>query len=508
MRKSILLFCTLLLSTNLFSHPPKREMRAVWIATVANIDWPNRNRLGVEEQRADLIKILDEFKRNNINTVVFQIRPTADALYFSPHEPWSQWLTGQQGVAPDPFYDPLQFVIEEARKRFMAVHVWLNPYRVTNRRNAAERMHPDHLFFRHPEMFINHAGRYYFDPGLDATREFLNKVVRDIVKRYDIDAIHFDDYFYPYRIPGYEFLDQATFERYPRGFAPDQKDAWRRNNVNMVIQELSQTIKSVKPWVEFGISPFGVWRNIASDPRGSNTRAGVENYDDLHADILKWLREGWIDYVVPQIYWEIGHPTADYETLVRWWSENSYGRNLYIGMGVYKMGDPRQPAEWNTGNEIVRQLHINKNYPQVDGVMYFNTRSFLRNIAGLNDSLQATFYRYPALVPINRNIEGRPATTPENLHLLVSGNNALLFWDKIEQPVGYEFAYYIVYAFRGREVGDLNNPANILTRTHSNFLNLRDIPNVNLSGNYTFVVTSVNRFHHESIPTRAVTRRL
>jgi len=497
-------FCTFLLSANLFSlhNPPKREMRGVWIATVANIDWPSRQGLSVERQKAEMIRILDEFYRNNINTVVFQIRPNADALFDSPHEPWSAWLTGQQGRAPEPFFDPLQFVIDEARKRFMTVHVWLNPYRV-NRANLVARMHPDHLFFRQPELFVRYGNQYYFNPGLDETRAFLNKIVRDIVERYDIDAIHLDDYFYPYPLRGHTFDDQATFEQFPRGFESHQKHEWRRNNVNMIIAELQETIKSVKPWVEFGISPFGIWRNRSSDPRGSDTRGGIENYDDLFADILKWLREGSIDYVVPQLYWNIGYDRACYATLVRWWAENAYGQNLYIGLGVYKMGDRNQPKAWNTGNEIVRQLEYNAKIPGVDGVMFFNTSHFLSNRFGLNDSLQTNFFRYPALVPINRNIAGLPAKTPQHFNIVQDEHNSILFWERIEQPVGYELAFYIVYAFAGSEVGDLNNPANILMRTHSNFVNLSEF---NLQGEYTFVVTSVNRFWHESEPAESITR--
>ena len=507
MRKLILFLCLLLMAATLFSQHPKREMRAVWIATVANIDWPSRQWLSTDEQREEMIKILDGFAQNNINTIVMQIRPTADALYFSPHEPWSRWLTGKQGSRPEPYYDPLQFVIEEAHKRFMDVHVWLNPYRVTSSGNSGE-LSQEHLFFKKKNLFVNYGNRYYFDPGLDETREFLNLVVRDVVERYDVDAIHFDDYFYPYKVAGADFPDQKTFEKYPRGFAPEQKDDWRRNNVNMIISELQYTIKSVKPWVEFGISPFGVWRNSNVDPRGSETRAGVQNYDDLYADILKWLQEGNIDYVTPQLYWEIGKREADYETLVKWWSENSYGKNLYIGMGVYKMGGKSQAEAWNKGNEIVRQLNVNKKYRQVDGVMYFNAKTFLANKAGLNDSLQNNYYKYPAICPPNRNIKSQPATSPQNVTILRDGESAFLFWDKIVGKGGGEIAYYVVYAFKGKEVGDLENPENILVRTHENYLNLKEIKHVNLTGNYTFVVTSVNRYKQESVATQAVTRKL
>jgi len=310
---------TLLIFTTLFStllaQPKKREMRAVWIATVANIDWPSQRNLTPKAQREEMRKILDELAKNNINAIVLQIRPTADAFYTSTLEPWSHWLTGKQGVRPAEFYDPLQFVIEEAHKRCIEVHVWLNPYRVTNSDNL-DILSKNHLYYKNKELFLKYGGKYYFDPGLDETREFLNRVVEDVVERYDIDAVHFDDYFYPYRVKNEEFPDDKSFKNNPRGFAPNQKDDWRRNNVNLVIAELQHTIKSIKPWVEFGVSPFGVWRNDSVDPRGSATRAGVQNYDDLYADILKWLKEGTIDYVVPQLYWEIGKKVADYEILV------------------------------------------------------------------------------------------------------------------------------------------------------------------------------------------------
>ncbi len=507
MRKNILFFSFILTAINFFGISPKHEMRAVWIATVANIDWPSRQWLSTDEQKEEMIKLLDGFAKNNINTIIMQIRPTADALYFSPHEPWSHWLTGKQGAGPQPYYDPLQFVIEEAHKRFMDVHVWLNPYRVTNSGNSGE-LHPEHMFFKNKDLFVNYGKRYYYDPGLDETREFLNLVVRDIVDRYDIDAIHFDDYFYPYKISGLDFPDQETFEKYPRGFSPEQKDDWRHNNVNMIISELQHTIKSSKPWVEFGISPFGVWRNDDVDNRGSATRAGVQNYDDLYADILKWLQEGNIDYVTPQLYWEIGKQNADYEVLVKWWSENSYGKNLYIGMGVYKMGNKNESSAWNNGNEIVRQLNVNKKYPQVDGVMYFNAKTFLANKYGLNDSLQNNYYKYPAICPPNRNIKSKPATPPQNITVLKDGESAFLFWDKVDKKGGEANAYYIVYAFKGKNIGNMNDPANILARTHDNYLDLNKIQSVDLNGYYTFVVTSVNRYNNESTPTHAVTRKL
>ncbi len=508
MRKSIII---LLLSfvvsiSNITAQHPKREMRAVWIATVANIDWPSQRNLTSKAQREEMRAMLDEFARNNINAIVLQIRPTADAFYPSALEPWSNWLTGKQGQKPNPFYDPLQFIIDEAHKRCMEVHVWLNPYRVTNSDNV-EMLNKNHLYFKNRDLFVKYGGKTYFDPGLDETREFLNRVVEDVVERYDIDAINFDDYFYPYRVAGEEFPDEATFRKYPRGFAPYQKGDWRRNNVNMVIAELQQTIKSIKPWVEFGVSPFGVWRNDNVDTRGSATRAGVQNYDDLYADILKWLKEGTIDYVVPQLYWEIGKKVADYEVLVKWWSENAYGKNLYVGLYASQLGSPEANSAWRKGNELVRQLNMNKRFPQIDGAVYFSAKGFLKNKQGLTDSLQNNFYKYPAICPINRNIQGEPSAQPQNIRVLRDGKDAYLLWDEVNEEGGCQVAYYIVYAFKGKKVGDLNDPANILVCTTENCINLREL-NQKFRGNFTFVVTAINRYKHESVPTQGVIRRM
>lgn len=501
MYRYLILFLALIFIQPSYSQHQKREMRAVWIATVANIDWPSRSNLSVRDQQQEMRVMLDQLAQSNINTVVFQARPTADAFFYSAIEPWSKYLTGRQGRRPEPFYDPLQFLIEEARKRFMEVHVWINPYRVLNG-SSLSALHPDHIYFREQNLIVEYGGKYYFDPGLDATRAHLTSVVKDLVERYDIDALHFDDYFYPYPVRGVEFPDNDTFRRFPRGFT--NKADWRRNNVDMIIDELQRTIKSIKPWVQFGISPFGVWRNSNVDPRGSATRAGVQNYDDLYADILKWLREGKIDYVVPQLYWEIGKQVADYSVLIDWWSRNSYNKNLYIGLFASGLEINTDPA-WKRPNELVRQLRLNQHYPQVSGAMFFSAKFFVRNIQGLNDSLQTNFYRFRALTPINKNMPGTPAIQPQNLRIIKDHQNTLLMWDKVTEEGGNAAFCYVVYAFRGRKVGDLNNPANILKFTHNNIVNL---DNLNLSGHYTFVVTSVNRFRNESKPVFGVTRRI
>ncbi len=503
--RKILVILIILFSTNVFSQHKKFEMRAVWIATVANIDWPSARNLTGLQQRNEIRIMLDKFAENHINAIFLQIRPTADAFYPSQLEPWSHWLTSKQGKKPEPFFDPLQFIIDEARKRCMEVHVWLNPYRVTNS-ESLDVLSPNHLFFKNKDLFVKYGGKYYFDPGLDETREFLNKVVEEIVEKYDVDAIHFDDYFYPYKVNNEDFPDNNSFKLYPRGFLPNQKDDWRRNNVNMVIAELNKTIKSLKPWVQFGISPFGVWRNQSSDPRGSATQAGVQNYDDLYADILKWLKEGTIDYVVPQLYWEIGKKVADYEVLIKWWSENSYGRNLYIGHYVSALENGKVTA-WQKPNEIARQLRMNSKYPQVDGSAYFSARTFMKNLHGLNDSLKTNFYHYPALCPVNRTLPGESSAQPLNMRIIKDHTDTFLIWDEVNEDGGCAIKYYVVYAFKGKKVGDLNDPSNIIVCTTENCIDLKDI-DIKLKGTYTFVVTSVNKFRQESIPSYGITRKI
>ncbi|MDR0371157.1 MAG: family 10 glycosylhydrolase [Prevotellaceae bacterium] len=489
---------------SLFSQSGKHEMRAVWIATVANIDWPTSAQLSVEQQKQDMITMLNRFAENRINAIVIQIRPTADAFYPSTIEPWSKWLTGRQGQRPYPFYDPLQFIIEEAHRRCIEVHAWLNPYRVTTT-NDLTQLNENHLYRFRPELFVKYGDKYYFNPGLDATRQLLNRVIQDIVERYDIDAIHFDDYFYPYPEKGEKFADTDAFRQYPRGFSDGQLNDWRRNNINLLIAETQHTIKSIKPWVEFGVSPFGVWRNARTDPRGSATRA-LQNYDDLYADVLKWLKDGTIDYVAPQLYWEIGKTTADYRLLVDWWSKNTFGRNLYIGVNVGHL-DNQKAFAWHNGNEIARQITLNRHYPKVNGVFFFSAKTFLQNRRGLLDSLRTNQYKYPSLSPVNPTIRGEISPSPQNVRMIKDGKHNYLIWDEVKETGGKEIAYYIVYVFKGKRVGNLNDPAHILTKTTNTFLDLSSLKQT-LKGYHIFVVTAVNRYKYESKPEYGVTRSL
>lgn len=383
----------------------KQEFRAVWIATVDNIDWPTKGNYNSEKQKEEFRSLLDMHQRNGINAVIAQIRPATDAFYPSPYEPWSEWLTGKQGVPPSPYYDPLQFMIEETHKRGMEFHAWCNPYRAVFTIGKSS-IAPTHITKVHPEWFLTYGDKRYFDPGNKEGQQFVVKVIRDIVSRYAVDAVHFDDYFYPYRIAGKEFPDEASFAQYGNGM---DRDSWRRSNVDSIIVFLSRAIKEENKKVRFGISPFGVWRNQDKDPAGSATQAGQTNYDDLYADILLWLKQGWIDYVAPQLYWEFGHPRAPYEILLDWWSKNTYGKHCYIGLGAYRANSN---AAWKDKTLLPRQIEELRKAPNVQGMIFFSSKSFNSNPNGWSDSLRLNQYREPAIVPpmpwIDEEKPGKP----------------------------------------------------------------------------------------------------
>ena len=364
------------------------EFRGVWVATVDNIDWPTKGDYNSNSQKASFIKLLEMHQRNGINALVVQIRPCTDAFYPSPYEPWSQWLTGIQGRPPSPYYDPLAFMISETHKRGMVFHAWMNPYRAEfNIFNSS--MSATHITKVHPEWFLVYGDKRYFDPGNKEAQQYVTQVVTDVVSRYDLDAIHFDDYFYPYRIAGKEFPDEASFKKYGVGM---KKDDWRRSNTDSIISMLSYAIKKENKKCQFGIS-----RNQDKDPiDGSRTIGAQTNYDDLYANILLWLKKGWIDYVAPQLYWEIGHRIAPYEVLLSWWSTHTYGKHCYIGMGIYRANS--NPA-WKELNQLPRQIVALRKTPNMRGMIFFSSKTFEKNPNGWNDSLRLNYFKVPVKVP-------------------------------------------------------------------------------------------------------------
>ncbi len=369
------------------------ELRAVWVATVDNIDWPGPGNYNSDSQKAEFVKLLELHKSNGMNALVVQVRPATDAFYPSPYEPWSQWLTGKQGKPPSPYYDPLEFMVAETHKRGMEFHAWMNPYRAEFKIGGAP-LAPLHITRLRPDWFLTYGEKKYFDPGNKDVQQYVTNVVKDVVSRYAVDAVHFDDYFYPYRIAGKEFPDDANYQRYGNGM---NKDDWRRSNTDSIIVLLSRAIKQENPKCQFGVSPFGVWRNASKDPvNGSNTNGGQTNYDDLYADILLWLRNGWIDYVAPQLYWEFGHKAAPYQVLLDWWSQHTYGRNCYIGLGIYRAGSN---AAWKDKTQLTRQIEALRNAPNIQGMIFFSSKSFNGNPNGWNDSLRLNYFKEPAPLP-------------------------------------------------------------------------------------------------------------
>lgn len=482
---------------------PKRQLRAMWIASVTNIDWPSQPGLSADEQKQEFLDWLDLAEERRLNAVVVQVRPTADAFWPSPYEPWSKWLTGTQGE--DPGYDPLAFAVREAHARNLELHAWFNPYRVTMDDDLDE-LAPDHPAREHPEWLVFYGGRYYYNPGIPEVRRFVENAILDAVERYDIDAVHFDDYFYPYPVEGEEFDDQEAYERYGEGF--DDKADWRRHNVDLLISELGRRIKETKPWVEFGVSPFAVWRNNGTDPEGSATTAGVETYDDLYADTRRWVREEWIDYIVPQVYWNIGFEAADYAELVRWWSEQVRGTHvrLYIGQATYKVADPAQNEAWHDPNEMSAHLHVNRDHPEVRGDIYFSAVQVRANRLGHMDIVMDEHYTRPALVPTVPTWE---APTPRRpvLHAVETGEdgNRLVWTDA--QPPARRATAYAIYRFDGRVTPDacaFADAAHLLATVRGNGEVRQSFTDTGADPDrtYTYVVTALDRGHQESAPSR------
>ncbi|MEL6667491.1 MAG: family 10 glycosylhydrolase [Bacteroidota bacterium] len=385
----------------------ERELRGVWMATVLNIDYPSRPTPQAATLQAEMRAQLRRLKRLGFNAVFLQVRPAADALYQSDIVPWSKWLSGQQGVAPSSGFDPLAFAVDEAHQLGMELHAWLNPYRAAMSLDTLD-LAGNHVFYQHPEWVVEYGDRRYLDPGIPAVQDHLLDVVDELVTKYPIDGIHFDDYFYPYPVIGQEFPDSVTYVRYGSQFA-DRGD-WRRDNVNRLVARLHERIKQADPTIQFGISPFGIWRNQQDDPRGSLTRTQATSYDDLYGDALAWAESGTVDYLAPQLYWSIGYEAADYAHLLDWWTENTpENTRLLIGQAAYKVGN-NHDTRWDNLEELPRQVNRNRASQRVSGSIYFSARSILQNEVGLDQRL-SDMYAQPSLLP-ERSLVNRLRTTP------------------------------------------------------------------------------------------------
>lgn len=439
---------------------PKRELRGAWLHTVYQDGYLKRGTAG---NKAYLRSMLDSLQAAGVNAVFFQVRPQADAFYKSDIEPWSCYLT-TGGNAPRPFWDPLQFMIDETHTRGMELHAWLNPYRVTA--GAGQVPAAGHIYHKHPERFVRYGGKIYFDPGRPENRRHIVAVVEDILKRYDVDGLHFDDYFYPYPVKGKEFGDGRSFARYGRGM---KRDDWRRANVDSLIADVHRAVRrSPRPWVRFGVSPFGIWRNAASDPRGSAT-SGLQNYDGLYADVLLWARRGWVDYLMPQLYWELDHKAASYRVLVDWWADNGEGRHVYVGQDVERCAK---------AGELEEKLRLQRRRHELGGMCWWPGYA----LTGRGEFRQPA----PALPPSYPWIESDGPWPVEQLR----ESDGRLRWKAREQQGRTDDAVRFVVYYSAKARPDINDASCIVGITpRCDF----DAP---LPGWYT--VTALDRANNES----------
>lgn len=397
---------------------PQREFRGAWVATVGNSVWPSKPGLPVAEQKAEMLAIMDCAAQMKMNAIIFQVRPACDALYASKIEPWSEYLTGRMGQAPAPFYDPLEFAIAEAHKRGLELHAWFNPYRAHHFKTVSA-ISADHISKTQPQL-VREYGRYlWLDPGEPEVQDYSLRVVMDVLKRYDVDGIHFDDYFYPYEekdAQGREldFPDDASWKKYGAAVKLSRDD-WRRENVNTFIKTVYDSIKTTKPWVKFGVSPFGIWR-----PGNPPQIKGYDAYARLYADSRKWLANGWLDYVVPQLYWAIDPKEQSFPALLNWWNtQNPKRRHIWPGLDATKTAEKWKP------DEILNQVRIAANQPISAGHVHWNMKSVMKN-PGLSTGLERSSYAEPALIPAMPWL--KVAAPPAPIVTVSRVNNSRITW--------------------------------------------------------------------------------
>nr|BBH92739.1 glycosyl hydrolase [Thermogemmatispora argillosa] len=484
---------------------PQRQLRGVWIATVANLDWPSRPGLPVAVQQEEGRRLLDQVRNLGLNAVFVQVRPSGDAFYPSRYAPWSAYLSGVQGRSPG--YDPLAFLVREAHQRNLEFHAWLNPFRVSFHDNLSA-LAPTNPARQHPEWVMHYAGGLYLNPGLPAVRKLLAATVEELLRHYDVDGIHLDDYFYPYPVGKLPLPDMQTYRRYGAAHYRSIAD-WRRANVNELIATLAQTIHRLRPSVKFGVSPFGVWRNRGSDPSGSATEAAVTSYDSLYADTRTWIRHRWVDYIAPQLYWPIGFRRADYATLVRWWVQEVQGWrvHLYIGQAAYKLGSG---GAWNNAEELPRHLRFDWRFPSIKGELFFRLGSLLADPLGFARRLRTVLYRYPALIPVMAWLGGSPPPAPRALQAQLQPQGTGVWTVRLRWRDGSDgqaaATYYAIYRLAGSA---LSAPC-ALTDPHALLATQRRAGRactdwqvfvdrlVSPGPVYTYYVTALDRLHHES----------
>ncbi|MGL5088327.1 MAG: glycoside hydrolase family 10 protein [Cetobacterium sp.] len=494
MKKSVYIIFLFLISLSVeCSKISDREFRGVWIATVDNINWPSKQGLTIDEQKNEFIEILDEIKDLNMNAVIMQVRPTADRFYKKvKSEPWSKYITGELGK--DPGYDPLEFFIEEAHKRNIEFHAWFNPYRITLKKG--EVLSSEHIAKKNSDWVIEYDKKLYYDPGNPKAREFTEDVIVDVVKNYDIDGVHMDDYFYPYPVLDNNkkiipFGDNRTYNLYGKGIT---KEDWRRKNTDTFVKELSKKIKKAKPYVKFGISPFGVWRNNDKDPTGSATRAGAENYDTLYADTRKWIKNEWIDYIVPQIYWDFDLKVAQYDILVDWWKNEvkDSNVNLYVGHAAYKLDTTKS---WKNEFELINQIKYNRKSKDIDGSVFFGFDKLQKNTLNIKTNLKKDVYQNQILPPTTPWIDKVAPKAITNLVGEVTKEGILLTWD---DPANNYSDYYAIYRSLDKDFEKVESKYLLATVKRKYGLKYLDKSAGN-NKKYYYKITPVDKLHNEGV---------
>ncbi|MGL4367536.1 MAG: glycoside hydrolase family 10 protein [Brevinemataceae bacterium] len=487
LKKYVCLF--LFIPAVLFGGSPKRELRAAWIATVFNIDWPSQSGLPAELQQKELINILDRLQEMKFNAAILQVKPSSDAFYQSKLSPWSRYLTGTQGIHPG--YDPLKFFIAEARKRNIETHIWVNPFRVSNG-EGLDQLSGMHMAVKNPDWLIRYNNRYYFDPGNPKVQEYIIQEISEIVKSYDLDALHMDDYFYPYKVIQNKvvipFGDDDSWRKYGQNNFRD-RDEWRRNNIDHFVFTLSRKIKKIKPCVQFGISPFGVWRNKSEDLRGSDTKAGQTNYDDLYADVLKWIENRWIDYVMPQIYWHFDTKTAPFDVLVSWWEKYTRNKvNLFIGIGVYKLKEQNWPTEY-----ISSQVDFIRKHPHVNGVAFYSAKWLVNDTKNIKSLMRNSIHKNYALPPINKTVSASKPKSPDRMKLINKQDGTTFQWENADIK---NTQYFVLYQFESDNTNQ-DNARHILGMVSAQDELQFTVPEYRADRLYG--ITAVSRFHEESL---------
>lgn len=494
-----LLFCLILgLNAKADTPAPKYEFRGVYLPVVGSMDWWELNSAAQEKYIRDF---MSQMKKTRFNTVIFQVRPAGDAVYKSEIEPWSAYLTGERGEAPDEEdWDPLECAIKAAHDNGLQLYAWITPMRLTVDEN--DTLQSSHDINKHPERYYKVKESIFADPGYAENRDYLCGIVRDIVTRYDVDGIHFDDFFYPYPPVGNKFTgDNPSYNASNKELS---RDEWRRNNINLLLEQTNRTIKAVKPWVRFGVSPHEIWRNVEVDPKGSDTSGNVQDYDDLYEDVLVWMENGWVDYVAPQLHKTFGHRTSPSRILARWWNDNANGVDIYLDNEVRNVMTSSDPVSKKT-NELAGRFDLSRELENVKGNIWSDGFTIMSNYKGIKYNLEDKHQSTYAIAPMYGNTAELPQAV-KGLKFMNNGEDGVyLTWQKAQNgttPKSTDVMKYIVYEyFDDEDPSDLNNVNAIIAMGPENIIQICDTDKeINDIKGHTYVVIAVDRMNRESKP--------